>query len=391
MSIYTGPEITNSGLVFHYDMINDQKSWKGKPTTNLIKYPDWTTGTDNNFSGWIRDNTNINVVKDTYLGKSCIKLTRASGDTGWNGIAGEIIQLQPNTTYTETINYAVPASMSQPIRFYLPEFNSSNAVINYRHYLTAQSATNEWQTFTYTFTTDATATSWGKYKIDWNTTASTQLETIYIQNIQLEQNSYATPFVNGTRSNTQAIIDLTKNNTITINSLNYLSNNKFNFDGTNSFYIPTIDFSNEQTIEIWLKPTENDDVRRNPYDQAYAGFGTWTHEPSGNINYYYGDGGANNSPYIGHMSSFVVSQNEIACVCTTRNTTESWWYKNGVKYNSYQHTYGSLTATPGNITIGSGYAGGYIGDIYAVKIYDRALTEAEVKQNFESTRSRYGI
>src|SRR6056300_1954798 len=35
MSAYSGPEISNDGLVFHFDMGNTDKSWKGAPTTNL--------------------------------------------------------------------------------------------------------------------------------------------------------------------------------------------------------------------------------------------------------------------------------------------------------------------------------------------------------------------
>ena len=257
MSLGHGASIVRNGLVFHYDASNTQKSWKGKPTTNLISYPNWASGTDNNFTGWTRDNANINVVKATYLDKSCIKLTRASGDTGWNGIAGQITQLLPNTTYTETIKYAVPSGMSQPIRFYLPEFNSSGTVINYRYYLTAQSATDGWKTFTYTFTTDSTAVSWGNYKIDWYITASTGLETIYIESIQLEQNSFATPFVAGVRSDAQSILDLTKNNTITVNNLTYTSTGGFTFNGSSRLTTTLTGSASESayTRIVWVKPT----------------------------------------------------------------------------------------------------------------------------------------
>ena len=155
--------------------------------------------------------------------------------------------------------------------------------------------------------------------------------------------------------------------------------------------MPSVDFSLAQTIEIWLKPEENDGVRRNPYNQAYGGYGTWTHEPSGVINYYYGDAGANASPYIGHTSGFSVAQNEIACVCTTRDTSTSWWYKNGIRYNSFAHSYGNLTTDSNNILIGTGYAGSYLGKIYAVKLYNRALSAEEVQQNFSALRGRFGI
>jgi hypothetical protein len=31
------------------------------------------------------------------------------------------------------------------------------------------------------------------------------------------------------------------------------------------------------------------------------------------------------------------------------------------------------------------------GDIYSVKFYNRALTQAEISQNFNATRGRFGI
>jgi hypothetical protein len=244
---------------------------------------------------------------------------------------------------------------------------------------------------------------WQRYSLTW--TANNPIAISYwfsgaggckfdIANIQYELGSIPSNFTTGTRSNTQALLDLTKRNTITATSLTYASNGSFSFSGSDYITLPNIpsyDFSSGQTIEIWLRPTENDATRRNPYNQAYGGYGTWTHEPSGAFNYYYGDSGVNDQPYVGHTSSFTVSQNEIACVCTTRNTSESWWYKNGVADTQYTHSYANLTATSADILIGTGYAGGYIGDIYAVKIYNRALTASEVQQNFNSQRIRFGL
>ena len=52
MSISSGPDISNNGLVFYYDMNNNQKSWKGQPTTNnalngkIDYYSRWAITTD---------------------------------------------------------------------------------------------------------------------------------------------------------------------------------------------------------------------------------------------------------------------------------------------------------------------------------------------------------
>lgn len=353
MSVHSGPNIVkDSSLVFEYDMNNPQKSWLGKPTTNFISNP--TEEMPRGEFGQYRD---LAPIFDTY------------GLVPYS-LSMDIKVNKPGSVYV----YMQNGSSSK--------YNFVGAGVN---------ATTDYQRFYFNNLTPSIATP-------TDTAATLATYTGYgsgitptVKNIQLELGSFATPFVNGTRSNTAAVVDITKNKTITANSLTYGSDGKFSFSGSDYLTLPTIDFSNAQTIEIWLKPTENDGVRRNPYNQAYAGFGTWTHEPSGVINYYYGDGGYDNSPYIGHTSSFTVGQNEVACVCTTRDTTTSWWYKNGVQYNSYPHSYGTLTASPGNILIGTGYAGGYVGNIYAVRLYNRALTADEVRQNFNAARSIYGI
>ena len=51
---------------------------------------------------------------------------------------------------------------------------------------------------------------------------------------------------------------------------------------------------------------------------------------------------------------------------------------------------GVVTGTS-NITIGYGYAGGVVGEISVMQIYNVALTDAQVAQNFQALRGRYGV
>jgi hypothetical protein len=210
---------------------------------------------------------------------------------------------------------------------------------------------------------------------------------------QLEVQGFVTPYVLGTRSNTQAVVDLTNKNTNTVNSLTYASDNTFSFNGSNSITVPfnssEFTFNNGQTIIIWMKNQSPSSARRNPYDQAYAGAGTITHENDTGFNYFYGTGGSNNSPYTNLYTSFNVVVGETAMICFTRDTSTVSCYKNGVFSNSMANPYGSVVTGTNNITIGSGYAGGFGGSIYAVQLYNRALTAAEVQQNFNAIKSRY--
>ena len=55
---------------------------------------------------------------------------------------------------------------------------------------------------------------------------------------------------------------------------------------------------------MWLRPLVYTSGRRNPWDQAYGGYGTWTHEQGeSNINNYFGDAGSNTSPYTSGRGS----------------------------------------------------------------------------------------
>ena len=71
-------------------------------------------------------------------------------------------------------------------------------------------------------------------------------------------------------------------------------------------------------------------------------------------------------------------------------------YINGNLAQSVNGTLGLTTSNEPFVIGGNNTAGGaeaiyYTGKISGVKIYNRALTSAEVKQNFDAQRGRYGI
>lgn len=389
MSLGHGPKIITNGLVFAYDMspiVNGRpisKSWMGAPTFNASLQDG-----QNNVSPWSGDGSPTSLGIDPsirFRGRKVAKFQIGTSRNCYINGAGDLSTGTTSTVWTSTFylkRVDGAALTSVGMYQYITNNTNVNTTVNvtpvedgwYQAVYTRSGLVAGYPVLTGMFSLGATGDQY--YFADW----------------QCENNSFSTPWVSGTRSNTQALLDWTGNRTITANDLTYNSNNTFSFDGSNDdLTISSIDFPTEQTIEIWLKPTENDGVRRNPYNQAYGGYGTWTHETNGTINYYYGDGGGNTTPYIGHNSSFTVAQDEIACVCTTRNTSQSFWYKNGVQSTSYTHSFGELTTHTASITIGTGYAGRYFGDIYAVKLYNRALTATEVAQNFNALKGRYGL
>jgi len=191
------------------------------------------------------------------------------------------------------------------------------------------------------------------------------------------------------------IFDLSGNgNNGTLSGSPVFSNGIMTYDGSDdqiavSANQNSLDFSSNQTILIWMYHTYTSG-RKNPYNQAYGGYGTWTHEQGNNINYYYGDAGGNNTPYTNRNSS-TTSTSVWNMMCTTRDTSTIKWYKNGVLINSASNAYGELTTTTGDISFGNGYAGRWVGDMGPMMLYKKALTAAEIQEIFHAYKGRFGL
>jgi hypothetical protein len=161
------------------------------------------------------------------------------------------------------------------------------------------------------------------------------------------------------------------------------------------FDLNKMNFSSAQSICIWMKPGQgSESARRNPYNQAYGGSGTMTYEINKTINYFFGTNGGNGTPYVGRNSGFTVQNDEIAFIAVTRNqsTNSCKWYKNGNLERAYDAGgYVSTNNGSSPILIGAGYTSNFWGDIHSIMVYNRELTELEVRKNFNATRERYGI
>ena len=400
MSLSHNPSTITNGLVYYHDMNNTQKSWKGAPTTNLVSSPNDISATTQTTL-----TKTINVL-DLPTGVALISPASDMADlaTGNGWIAWTI---NPGTAGIQYMcSWYVKAYRTESVITWSWGGVHSGNRSSYNVNLLSGEVTSLSIVAGEAYSVVDAGNGW--WRIGCSTTLSgtgsvnlyPQLNCsvgIYLCGMQIETGSVMKSFVIGTRSNTQALLDLTGSNTITTNSLTYASDGTFSFNGSSDYVsIPfnssLFTFNNQQTICIWLKPLENDATRRNPYNQAYGGGGTITHEPSGSFNYYYGTAGSDTTPYTGFTSSFTVVQNETAYIVIRRTTDVVEWYKNGVFSNSQVNPYGASVVTgTSNILIGSGYAGSYQGYIYNVQVFNRALSATEISQNFNALRGRYGL
>jgi hypothetical protein len=95
------------------------------------------------------------------------------------------------------------------------------------------------------------------------------------------------------------------------------------------------------------------------------------------------------SPYTETLPEFTTNPTQITAI--RRNTSDTEFYIN----NELKKT-GSSSSTIGttsNFRIGTNTIGNerYDGTVYSIQVYNRALTAAEVLQNYNALRSRFGL
>lgn len=241
-----------------------------------------------------------------------------------------------------------------------------------------------WQKYTYTFTPV------NPYCISYWFPSSGNMK-VDLANIQFESGSIANNFVAGSRSASSAILDMTGNNTITANSLTYASDGTFSFNGSNNYITAALsnylNMPPEFTLEAWVKPLSATSDRA----IIILGMGSYYLTIDGAYKlsvYCYGK-----SPSGYHTTNDPVTSGSWNHICASWTSNEVSLYINGQFKNSMS-TSGFPNTPNTQIIMGAEGNGstrqlnGYIG---ATKIYNRALTASEVKQNFNALRGRYGL
>lgn len=358
MGGFSGPKSSSSGLVFAYDMSSRNKSYIGKPTTNYLSNPTQTFNS-NEFQQYY----DLCSIFETY-------------------------GLVPYS-----LSFDMRANKAGGVYWYM----QNGSYTKYQFVSISLNATTEWQKFKIENATPyGPDPSWQAYTPSDNrailATYTGYGSGVYpqVKNMQLELGAFSTPFVVGTRSNTQSLYDVIYNQSITLNSLTYSSEDTFAFNGSSSHItVPASSnwaFGQNGTIEQWVYIAGNSGTNNRLWCTVNNSSGIDAYLNGGTYNLYLHGGG------VGTTST--LPTNQWVHLVVTYNSGTIAVYFNGVSQSLTGTTTGYNITNAGTLFIGQFSGGGnyyFNGRIPVTKIYNRGFTANEVSENFNALRSRYGI
>ena len=420
MGLGHSPSIVTSGLVMCVDAAN-YKSFKGTPATNILNGI-YSQQSDQNGT-YYKVTNGTETVYIPSLGYVTSKYVDFYND--YNGGSGNCcpnlfsygtgLAVSPSTTYTYSIIYKTTTGYSHPNYMYRYEYNSGGGYVTESGVHNTSNRTSlgdDWWFAWGQFTTQATTATLNTYLFHYEYATRNR---VYVYKAALYAGTYIIRpehMLNSSenRGSTVAtgggwadLIGNGNNGTLT-NGPTYDSVNggSIVFDGTNDYIdCPSITVGSSYSIECFFNSSSVVSYR-NVYDMNYTTYAGI----SGNVGprfEQFSDGTANwvwsgvtnaNDPY-NYTTAFPLSANTWYHTVFTMNGGIVNTYVNGNIQNSNISSPNGYVTTFGDPNLGRGFvlAGDryFSGKISNTKIYNKALSAAEVSQNFNALRGRFSI
>ena len=376
MGIARGPNLIKDNLVFGYDTgygvadnFTATRFYPGEPADNLL----FKTGAVNLTTG---GDIYVNAVK-TSLGNGRYKFVNDS--TG-----GTTIRLYCNLSdLTDGQSYAISLFYEKLVGSLsadwcdtsITSYNNTNGKIT-------GIGTRSTYTSTYRFL-DINLSNGG---------------SVILSNPQVESNSHTTPFVDGTRSDTASLIDLTRATNIDVGDASFDSTGQPDLDGTGDFIKASSTHS--ITSDVTLEAVFNEDASSAPHTTVICtdtghqyGVKLMAFKNTSRYGLWLGFG----------SSSYVAMVDGSFSNNTTYHLAGSWDHSSGVVkiylngvLKSTQSTgqTSAISLNEAKVVIGADYHSlsyGLNGKVYVGKVYNKVLTDAEVAQNYKAYKNRFNL
>lgn len=200
-----------------------------------------------------------------------------------------------------------------------------------------------------------------------------------------------------------------KNNLSLVNSPTFVNSGEvyFDFDGVNDRAIGPSTLlgrsTTQMTLEIWTKPdsTTQRTTLMSKWGRSSLGNFSWllflNWFAQGNI--YFLVGNSAGTSYSTHGIAHNLSTSVYSHFAVTYNSGNIRMYRNGEFISAFSTANASLKDVPTPFSIGLDYDTGtgdtplrhYNGKIPLARVYNKVLTDAEVQNNFNSVKSRFGL
>lgn len=377
MATTAGPNFTEEGVVLHYDLDNS-KSYKGEPTVNHV--PNAST-----MDGWSPYSAGNDGTFITEFGTTGYRI---SSRASWNGLYRSITVPTAGThTVSAWFRYLGGTSGNNGAQVYINSYSGGSSD-DYGIGLN-KNLVGKWQRVS--VTRNIVDTTFNFYIISYGGSSSTDFSSWEVTMPQVELNDHATQFVDGSRSNTEGLLDYVTKSSFDLSNVSFNSSAQMTFDGTNDTIslgdTSRFNITSEMSVFTWIKLDSNSGWK-GIFGGAISGF-VHFQLYSGGVNIYvYGP----NTAY-GNPDGAFIGTNVWTNVGFTFGGNTLRVYLNGEELPTTVEGNQSNITSNSDVRIGWAYDTSRLfqGQIQNLTVHNRALSPKEIEHNFNGTRSRFGI
>lgn len=396
MSIEYKPKIVTYGLVSVFDAANP-KSFSPNVFSRPTDIHGWVNASAGNGSTLSRDTISSPV------GNTPLKMVVTGNDphtSTYNSAAWNICPVSNGQTWV--VSVYVKASVPTTGEIFLFGADATGVAYVGGSWIGISAKgfniTTEWARQEHYITFNNASVVFLHFRLDGTTTGETG-QTIWWDGLQVELASTPTTFNPKVNTNRALWWDIIGNNNLTLygypayNSIGYftLASSTANYMMNSLYPFPT----NDHTIECWFRSTFAQ-PNQTPYTYSVAGdnhFLLFTNSTTQIAPHTFG---------AATPINVLNMQNVWCCVTRTRDKLSGteYYYFNGIQVGSVVVAPGTAATTNGYLIVGQeadAPGGGFDanqnldGNISRLTIYNRVLTSAEILQNYNSSKARYGL
>ena len=407
MGIAGGPNLNQDGLVFLYDVFDQDNSYKGEPATNSqnadissmtqVGFDNWSCYDGSPpYHTWGTNQSKTFVTIPGPFGASVNAMLYHNfnggfyGPTDWGGVPNGTITAGRTYTVQGWVKAADSNSIGKTVKPYTYYSHSGGAYSAGTNY----TLTDQWQLVSHTHTVQYNATSGGNMYFFTENSGAVKMY-LTMTGVFLDE-SHAVQWLLGgtTRSATQGLLDVAGTTQIDLSNVSFDANAQMYFDGTNDYVdissAANLEIVDNVTVEAILKVNTSNLGAVKVIANKYSGTG-WEFVLGSAGNFAFG-GRNGDGTYYSSDSSTIIADNQYHHIVGIK--TGLYWktYVDGILKSTL--TAGSIGTLYNTTAMQLGREGSYYYTamyLNGFKVYNRALTNEEVLQNYNATKSRFGL